>query len=241
MASVESRVRAGLWRASDSGCVGPVRRQMPTGRSDWSRLDIRVAVLRPFEGNALVTFCIHLANVVYLFSFLVRDILWLRSLTCVGMVLGIVFFACQPTPLYGPTFWHVVFLVINGFQIWRLVLERRQLMLTKEQERFCEATFQGLSREELLTLLTRAMGEKPERLQDIDKIGTVQLSKDEQILRNLAFSHLSRQELLNLLTRRFWNSIKRRYPARWKRRSGRGREAAPVDADLDVSWDSATG
>jgi hypothetical protein len=189
----------------------------------------------------LVEFCIHIANVFYLLSFLGRDMLWLRSLTCAGLVLGVVFFTCQSTPLYGPTFWHVVFLVINGVQIWRLVLERRQLMLTKEQERFGEETFQGLTREELLTLLTRAMNEKPERLQDIDQICHEPLSKDERVLRDIAFSRLSRQELLNLVTRRFWNSLKRRYPARWRRRGKQGPEAGPANPEMDVSWDPATG
>lgn len=90
--------------------------------------------------------CLHLANVLYLVSFLARDMLWLRALTCLGLVLGIVFFSCQPVPLYGPVVWQSLFLVINLAQIYRLVLERRQLRLTAEQERLCAATFQHRSR-----------------------------------------------------------------------------------------------
>ena len=103
----------------------------------------------------MVEFCIYIANVVYLISFLARDILWLRLLTCVALLLGIVFFTCQPAPLYGPTIWHVAFLAINGVQISRLLVERRQLMLAKEQERLGQAAFADLTREQLLHLLTR--------------------------------------------------------------------------------------
>ena len=73
-----------------------------------------------FGEPSLVELCIHLANAFYLVSFLGRDILWLRALTCCGLALGIVFFTCQQTPMYGPTMWHVIFLFINGFMIWRL-------------------------------------------------------------------------------------------------------------------------
>jgi hypothetical protein len=183
----------------------------------------------------LVNVCIHLANLVYLLSYLDRDMLHLRVLTCVGLILGIVFFTCQPMPLYGPTAWHVVFLVINGVQIRRLVLERRRLMLTEEQERLGEATFHDRSREELLTLLTRVMYEQPGTLRDIDLLCKPPLNKDEAVLRDLAFSRLSRRELLNLLTRRLWNSMTRRN--RQRRRQQRQPAAAnpPHAHERDVA------
>jgi hypothetical protein len=191
----------------------------------------------------LVQFCIHIANALYLASFLARDMLWLRVLTCAGLGLGVVFFSCQPSPLYGPAAWHVLFLAINGLQIWRLVLERRQLTLTREQERVGEATFQDLSRDELLTLLTRAVYEGPRKLQDIHQACQQELTKEERALRDIAFSRLSRGELLNLLTRRLWHSLRRQLvPSRrgWPRRdipgaapAGRGVEAARAPAGSD--------
>jgi hypothetical protein len=134
----------------------------------------------------VVEFCIHIANVVYLISFLARDILWLRLLTCVALLLGLVFFTCQPAPMYGPTVWHVAFLAINGVQISRLLLERRQLMLqlmlTKEQERLGQAGFADLTREQLLNLLTRVTCEQAAGKQrEIDRICRQPLTKDEQV------------------------------------------------------------
>jgi hypothetical protein len=187
----------------------------------------------------VVEFCIHIANVVYLISFLARDILWLRLLTCVALLLGLVFFTCQPAPLYGPTIWHVAFLAINGVQISRLLVERRRLMLTRDQERLGQAAFADLTREQLLNLLTRVTCQQAAGKQrEIDRICRHPLTKDEQVLRNIAFSRLSRTELVNLLTRRLWNFIKRRNPLRWGRAGRQSWRAIP--ADLGVELEQAT-
>jgi hypothetical protein len=183
----------------------------------------------------LIDLCIHLANVLYLISFLGRSMLWLRVLTCAGLMLGLVFFSCQPAPLYGCIVWHLVFLNINAFQIWRLLVEQRALMLSKKQELICEATFQSLSREELLTLLSRVMCEPSERIGDIHQACRQVLTKEEQVLRDIAFSRLSRDELLNLLTRRMWNAIVRLNPMRWARIRKAKRLIAPQDTRNDLA------
>ena len=53
--------------------------------------------------------CIHAANLIYLASYTVRDMFWLRVLTIGGLVLGIAFFAVQPAPMWTPIGWHIVF------------------------------------------------------------------------------------------------------------------------------------
>src|SRR5262245_46913971 len=107
------------------------------------------------KGDAVVDLCIHAANIFYLASYLGRGMLWLRVMTCAGLILGITFFSCQHHPMYGPTAWQVVFLVINLVQIGRLLSERHRLRLTDEQMRFGEARFGNLTRDEMLALLTR--------------------------------------------------------------------------------------
>jgi Popeye protein conserved region len=189
----------------------------------------------------VVEVCIHIANGFYLMSFLVRDMLPLRLLTCAGLVLGIAFFTCRATPLYGPTLWHVVFLLINGVQIRRLVRERRQLRLTAEQERFSAAAFGDLSREELLTLLTHVLHEEPARLREIGPISHRPLSEDERVLRDVALGHLTRAELVNLLTRRFWNSVKRRNPVRWWRRRRDDGGVARGGPEVEMARGSVSG
>jgi len=159
---------------------------------------------------------IHAANVLYLVSYLARDMMWLRLLTCCGLTFGIVFFTCQPTPFYGPCVWQVVFLGINVVQIRRLVYERRRVKLSEERERVAREAFRDLSRDEMLNLLTRAMCAQAEKLPDLREAAREPLSEDEQIVRDIAFRGLSNKELLNLLTRRLWSSLWWVNPARWR-------------------------
>ena len=58
---------------------------------------------------------IHLANVIYLVSYTVKDMRWLRWLTILGAVLLIPYFFTLN--LYAPAVWNIVFLTIN---LWRL-------------------------------------------------------------------------------------------------------------------------
>jgi hypothetical protein len=161
-------------------------------------------------------------------SYLTRDMLWLRILTCCGLLLGLIFFSCQPAPMYGPTAWHLVFLLINGVQICRLVQERKRLNLSREREKLAEAAFKDLSRDEMLNLLTRAMCAQADRLPDLERAATLPLSEDEQVVRDIAFRGLSRKDLLNLLTRRLWHSLKWVNPVRWRFR----RAARPIRRDV---------
>jgi Popeye protein conserved region len=188
----------------------------------------------------VVELCIHVANVFYLASFLVRDIFWLRIFTCIGLVLGVIFFTCQANPLYGPTVWHVIFLAINALQIWRLVIERRKRMLPIEQQRIAETAFRDLSRDQLLTLLTRSMCDRPERIRDFEQVVRKPLSEDEQLVRDLAFSHLSRKDMLNLLTRRLWQFLKRLNPVHWGHPTvAKSRPAPPVSTGADSTQTAA--
>lgn len=178
----------------------------------------------------MVELCIHAANLFYLASFVGRDMLWLRALTCAGLTLGLVFFTCRPAPLYGPAVWHVAFLFINGVQITALIRDRRALALTAEQERVGVAALEHLSRDELLTLLTKAVQAKPGTLRDVTSAVAQPLTPEEQALRDIAFSRLSKKELLNLAVRRLWGALKRANPARWRRGGAHGEAATSPEA-----------
>ncbi|MEM1129675.1 MAG: hypothetical protein AAGH83_04035, partial [Pseudomonadota bacterium] len=55
---------------------------------------------------------VNAANVVYLLSYSVRDILWLRILTVLGGMLLIPYFYLQVVPLWVPISWNVFFILI---------------------------------------------------------------------------------------------------------------------------------
>jgi hypothetical protein len=164
----------------------------------------------------MVESCLHAANLLYLASFLARDILWLRVLTCCGLGLGAAYFSCQAAPMYGPAAWHVAFLLINIVQIVRLVRERRRMTLSAEQEAVARAAFDNLSRDEMLTLLTRALCAPGKCLPDLRRAARLPLSEDERVVRDVALRGLSRTELVYLLARRLWRSLQRVNPARWR-------------------------
>ena len=163
----------------------------------------------------MVETCLHVANLLYLGSFLTRDMLWLRVLTCCGLGLGAAYFTCQAAPMYGPAAWHVAFLLINIYQIGRLLRERRRLTLSAEQQAVARAAFADLSRDEMLTLLTRALCAPAKCLPDLRRAARLPLSEDERVVRDLALGGLSRGELVNLLTRRLWRPLRWMNPARW--------------------------
>ena len=156
-------------------------------------------------------YCIHVANIFYLVSFVNRDMMWLRILTCLGLSFGVVFFTTCPTPMYGPTVWHVVFLVINAYQIYRLIIERRETNLDPNQELIGEVALEGMEREDLVCLLAQELGGSLDKRKTPEESAQATLEESELVLKQLVLDRLSRKELVNLLTRRMWKPLKRRF------------------------------
>ncbi len=99
---------------------------------------------------------IHAANVLYLFAFMVRDILWLRILTVVAAACLIPYFYFQPEPLLTPIYWNLVFAALNIFWIVRLLLERRPVKLSEEEQRLCDLVFRTMTPREMIKILKLA-------------------------------------------------------------------------------------
>lgn len=99
---------------------------------------------------------ITVANSVYLLSYSVRDILWLRILTVAAASLLIPYYALQVAPLQTAIDWSVIFIVINLYWIVRLVIERRPVRFTDEEERLRQLSFPSLTPREARDLY--AMG-----------------------------------------------------------------------------------
>ena len=167
--------------------------------------------------------CIHIANAFYLGSYLCRDILWLRVLSCAGLIFGIIFFCCQAEAMFAPASWMGVFLVVNFVQILRTIRERSDTRLSADQEEIGSLLLQRLSREDMLNILTKSMCDSDRRSKLLEKSKEITLNEEERIVRNMAFDRLSDQELINLIVRRFWKSIRRRRRG-WFRFVGRPRK-----------------
>ena len=74
---------------------------------------------------------IHVANVLYLLSYLMRDILWLRAFTVIAAVCLVSYFFFRPDPLMPAIYWNLLFTSLNIYWIWRLLLERRPVRLKR--------------------------------------------------------------------------------------------------------------
>jgi hypothetical protein len=108
----------------------------------------------------------HVANGIYLVSYLVRDILWLRVLTCLGGLFFLATFVFRPEPLWEAIGWNLVFLTINVAQIKTLLLERRPVTFRDDEQKLYKLVFRSLRPREFKKLLAigswedRPAGEK---------------------------------------------------------------------------------
>lgn len=97
---------------------------------------------------------IHAANILLLIAYSVRDVLWLRLFAVAASLIAIPYYVLQPTMLWPPLAWSVVFAGINLFQSWLLFIERRPVKLTAEEEEIRRLAFQELPPRKVLQILS---------------------------------------------------------------------------------------
>src|ERR1700746_2044692 len=96
-------------------------------------------------GSFNLDYFIHAANILLLAAYSVRDILWLRLLAVASSLAAIPYFLLQTTPLWAAFGWSLLFTGINFFQSWRLLLERRPVKLTPDEEEVRRLVFRDLA------------------------------------------------------------------------------------------------
>ena len=140
---------------------------------------------------------IHAANVLLLVAYSVRDILWLRLFAVGAALISIPYFVLQPTTLWAPLSWSVVFAAINLFQSWRLFIERREVKLTPEEEDIRRLVFRDLPARKVLQVLSigswttlevgQRLIEKGKLLETVSLIvrGKVRVTRDGRVLADL--------------------------------------------------------
>jgi hypothetical protein len=83
---------------------------------------LRISGLPEFAMDHLIT----LANGLFIFGYLVRDLLWLRTLACSGACCLALYFASRDEPLMHVVYWNVFFAALNGVWILWLIYEKRK-------------------------------------------------------------------------------------------------------------------
>src|SRR6185295_18053294 len=85
----------------------------------------------------------HIASILTMVAYLLRDILWLRFLTILSCFAGIAFLTIVPPkgPLWQPIWWNVVFAIINIVQIAIIIKERTGIHFSEEEKELYETLF----------------------------------------------------------------------------------------------------
>jgi hypothetical protein len=95
---------------------------------------------------------IHVANVLYLFSYLVKDILKLRVLTVVAGLILLGYYVAEAMPVWAAIAWNILFLGINLWQVKVLLVERRPVRLEPYEQRMYRLAFRSLTPHEFAKL-----------------------------------------------------------------------------------------
>jgi CRP-like cAMP-binding protein len=97
-------------------------------------------------------YLVHFSNVLLLVSYSVRDILWLRWFAVAAALTNIPYFLLQGTVLWPPVLWAIVFTSMNLYQIARIYLERRPVVLSEDEQKLYDLAFRSLRPREFVSL-----------------------------------------------------------------------------------------
>src|SRR5215510_4542124 len=100
-----------------------------------------------------IDYLVHFSNILLLVSYSVRDILWLRWFAVAAALTNMPYFLLQHTVLWPPVLWALVFTAINLYQIARIYLERRPVVLSPDEQRLYDLGFKALRPREFVSLV----------------------------------------------------------------------------------------
>lgn len=96
---------------------------------------------------------INISSLLAVASFSVRGMLPLRMLAIGSQAFAIPYFMLQATPLWTPVGWTALFMLINLYHITRILLERRPVKFTPDEQRLYDLAFSNFEAREFLKLL----------------------------------------------------------------------------------------
>lgn len=96
------------------------------------------------------------ANTLFCLAYMVRDMAYLRAITILAASSTLPYFYFQATPLYSAMLWQVAFIVINAFNLTVLLLQRRPIKLSDEEQWLKQTTLRLLKPRKIRRLMQRA-------------------------------------------------------------------------------------
>jgi len=86
-------------------------------------------------------------------SYWMTNVLWLRVIAVIGLIFEILYFRMSSGDMHTGIGWDAIFIVINLYQIFRLVFDERRLRYMKELHLLSQGAFASLTREQLAQLV----------------------------------------------------------------------------------------
>lgn len=94
-----------------------------------------------------------IANTLYVVSYLLTNMLWLRILAVVAAASTFPYFYLQEEPLWAPLFWQSAFLLVNLVNLVILLVSMRPATLSPIDHELNSTIFSGLKPQEMLPIL----------------------------------------------------------------------------------------
>jgi CRP-like cAMP-binding protein len=95
----------------------------------------------------------HFSYLLIAISYWLTDIFWLRVMAVIGLTLEIVYFASSGGDLRAGIGWDIIFILINAYQLFRLIQQRRSLRLPEHDRDLLRNVLKGLDDAQIARLL----------------------------------------------------------------------------------------
>jgi hypothetical protein len=95
---------------------------------------------------------VNISNLMFLVALCVRDVLWLRIISIASYFVILPYYYYHSEPLWPSIFWAMAFIIANGIRIALLVLERRPVVFSEQEEELYRIAFSSMDRREFLKL-----------------------------------------------------------------------------------------
>ena len=96
---------------------------------------------------------VHVSYVLIALSYWMTNVFWLRVIAVVGVVFEILYFRMSGGDMHTGIGWDIIFIIINLYQIIRLIADQHRLRYMKELHLLSQGAFASLSREQLAQLV----------------------------------------------------------------------------------------
>jgi hypothetical protein len=97
-----------------------------------------------------------IANSLYVFSYMLTSMLWLRILAIAAAIFTFPYFYFQPEPLWSAIFWQICFLSVNLINLLIVLFSMRATHFDKDEELAYDLKFSTLKRYEIRPIFKSA-------------------------------------------------------------------------------------